>query len=178
MRPSACRAPWPFATPAQTAKNLLDTASRDVRERSSPATRVRQSRHPRRTNVDGQASARDTLYHQMGEIVQPFRRHPGYLLIAPLAFVAQITLAFAHIHVHSRELSQAAAAASDTTPVPADEDLDCLFCAAIHVATTLIPAACPSIILPKKTYRIALPVCYAEPGAVARASPFRSRAPP
>jgi len=38
--------------------------------------------------------------------VQPFRRHPRYLLVALLVFVAQITLAFAHIHVHSRELSR------------------------------------------------------------------------
>jgi Protein of unknown function (DUF2946) len=114
----------------------------------------------------------------MGEIVQPFRRHPRYLLLALLAFVAQITLAFTHIHVHSRELSQATAAASDTTPLPADDDADCRFCAAIHVASTLIPSAEPDLILPRTTYYVAPPVCFVQPRAAARASPFRSRAPP
>jgi hypothetical protein len=94
--------------------------------------------------------------------------------------VAQITLAFCHIHVHSRDLSltQATRAAGQTTPLPANDDAHCKFCAAIHVASTLIPAACPDLILPNTTYSVAPPVCFVQPRAAARASPFRSRAPP
>ena len=112
--------------------------------------------------------------------MQPFRRHPRYLLLALLAFVAQITLAFYHSHVHSRDLSLplVAALAGETTPLPVDNDGDCRFCAAIHVASTLIPAAGPDLILPKATYSVALPVCFVGPRTAARASPFRSRAPP
>ena len=97
----------------------------------------------------------------MGEVVQPFRRHPRYLLLALLAFVAQITLAFCHIHVHSRDLSrsQLTAVAGETTPLPADDDGDCRFCGAIHVASTLIPSVGPDLILPKTTYSIAPAVC-------------------
>jgi len=96
----------------------------------------------------------------MGEVVQPFRRHPRYLLLA-LSFVAQITLAFCHIHVHSRDLSrsQLTAVAGETTPLPADDDGDCRFCGAIHVASTLIPSVGPDLILPKTTYSIAPAVC-------------------
>ena len=116
----------------------------------------------------------------MGEVVQRFRRHPGYLLLALLAFVAQITLAFCHIHVHSRDLSrsQLTAVAGETTPLPANDDGNCRFCGAIHVASTLILSAGPDLILPKIAYCVAPAVCCVRPRAAARASPFRSRAPP
>src|SRR5690349_8259922 len=116
----------------------------------------------------------------MGEIVQPFRRHPRYLLVALLAFVAQITLAFAHVHVHYRDASwfHAAAIGGATTPPASDDDGDCRFCGAIHFASTLIPVASPDLTLPNATYSVWLPICFARPLAAARASPFRSRAPP
>ena len=116
----------------------------------------------------------------MGEFVQPFRRHPHYLLVALLAFVAQVTLAFAHSHVHSGNSSRSrvTAVAGQTTPLPVDDDGDCRFCVAIHVASTLIPSAGPDLILPRTTYYVASPVYFVQPRAAARASPFRSRAPP
>ena len=114
----------------------------------------------------------------MGESVQPFRRHPRYLLLALLVFVAQITLAFYHTHAQWRDLSlsQVTGLAGETTPLPDDDD--CRFCAAIHVASTLIPSAGPDLIIPKTTYSLAAPVCFVRPHTAARASPFRSRAPP
>jgi hypothetical protein len=141
--------------------------------------RVRQSKPHSEPNLDAEQTAHDTLYHPMGEIVQPFRRHPRYLLIALLVFVAQITLAFAHAHVHHQGSSWSQAASrGKTVPLPPDEDGDCRFCGAIHVASTLIPVASPDLSLPNTTYSVWLPICFARPLAAARASPFRSRAPP
>lgn len=112
--------------------------------------------------------------------MQAFRRHPRYLLVALLAFVAQITLAIAHSHVHSGDSSrsQVTAVAGETTPLPVDDDGDCRFCVAIHVASTLIPSAGPDLILPRTTYYVASPGYFVQPRAAPRASPFRSRAPP
>jgi len=163
----------------RTNLNKPDRARRTA-QRSGRATLSLPNQASRLLHVDCQTCGRDTLYHHMGENVQPFRRHPRYLLVALLAFVAQITLAFAHVHVCHGHSSWIRAAATDgeTIPLPSDDDGDCRICVAIHVASTLIPSAGPELILPRTTYYVACPVYLVQPRAATRASPFQSRAPP
>jgi hypothetical protein len=139
---------------------------------------VRQSEPGPACNVDGQSAGLRYIISFVGGNVQLLRRNPRYLLAALLAFVAQVTLAFAHVHVKHPAPHIAIAPADATLPLPADDDDDCRFCATIHVASTLIPAACPDVVVPETNYGVAPVVSFLWPRLTARSSPFRSRAPP
>ena len=98
--------------------------------------------------------------------MQSLRRHPRLLLIALLAYVAQIVLALAHVHAPTGMHRYAASCAKGAVtgrevacpkPSPVDHHRDCALCAAMHAAFTLMPAAAPAVALCFSTERLAVP---------------------
>src|SRR5262249_16922359 len=89
----------------------------------------------------------------MGDVVQPFRRHPRLMLLALLIFVAQTILALAHGQgwegwgeemAESGDVCPADKQGACPAPTSPGHDADCSLCASIHAAYTLIPSAGPA----------------------------------
>jgi hypothetical protein len=93
----------------------------------------------------------------MGGVVQSFRRHQRFFLIALILFLAQTILALAHVHAASsaRHASAAANAHGLANEYPCDapaapgHDEHCPLCAAIGAASALVlpaPIAKPRVV--------------------------------
>lgn len=120
----------------------------------------------------------------MGWIVR-HKRHG--VVLALLALVLQIVVAFDHVHL--RGLTQhatgafaqrTAAQANSQTPlrIPSDNDDYCATCASIFLASTASTPAPPVLLVPANFQRVVHSLKFVRPLADSLRLAFRSRAPP